>query len=142
MTGQDRKAPGGAAATATSAAGPTNGAAAHQNGRNGDAAGSLALRWEDWFQSASADQRSAMLELAGAHKGLLYVHQVPPAANGVKARSHVESSVPSPAPPPALTALLAGKIDELAPVVTGPLEFVDTHLDEMQREAVARAIFT
>ena len=39
-----------------------------------------------------------------------------------------------------LTHLLAGRLDQLEPVQPIPVEVIDSELDEMQREAVARAL--
>lgn len=136
MTPRERIAPGGTSATAA-----TPGAAsmpqptAARNGASGN--GSRVPSWEEWFQCASAAQRSEILALAHA-QGLIYSHQVPVPANGV----HHKNPSQDIALNPALTHLLAGKTEDLVPVSPGPVAYLDQHLDAGQREAVARALFS
>ena len=89
--------------------------------------------WEELFRSASPEQQQELLALA-RRQGLLYAHQLPPLSNG----SH----------PPAegwrqlLTRLLAGQTDSLEPLRVPPAPSGEAPLDDLQREAVARALET
>jgi hypothetical protein len=86
--------------------------------------------WEDWFGRATPAQQQEMLTLA-ASQGVLFRRQLP-AVNGLAA----------PAARPWLGALLGGQA-QLAPLpALPPLEPVDSCLDDRQREAVARALFS
>src|SRR4051812_18547572 len=122
MTPRDRKASGGMSATATASA------AAHLPAltpvRNGADAPLRVLGWEEWFQNASAAQRTDMLTLA-ARQGLLYAYQVPSPVNGVK------NKVPTEDTPhlQTMTRLLAGNTEDLAPAAVQPLTFLDQELD-------------
>ncbi|MBI2807449.1 MAG: hypothetical protein HYX68_20900 [Planctomycetes bacterium] len=94
--------------------------------------------WEDWFGHASAPQRADAIGLAH-RQGVLYPHQLPPVSNGVK---------PAQAPPAetaalaAMTRILAEKPGELPTPEGEALPFFDLELDDLQRQAVARAIAT
>jgi hypothetical protein len=89
--------------------------------------------WEDLFRSASPEQQQELLALA-RRQGVLYAHQLPPMGNGPR--------------PPAegwrqlLTRLLAGQTEGLEPLRASPVAVGDAPLDEVQREAVARALET
>jgi hypothetical protein len=89
--------------------------------------------WEDLFRSASPEQQQELLALA-RRQGVLYAHQLPPMTNG--------------AHPPAegwrelLTRLLAGQTEGLDPLRAPPAAPGDAPLDDVQREAVARALET
>lgn len=90
MTPRDRKARDGMSATATVPA-AIHSTAASTVRNTGDVVLPRILRWEDWFQSASAAQRGAeMLDLA-ARQGLLYGFQIPQATNGVKHKAAPEN---------------------------------------------------
>ncbi len=97
-----------------------------------------AFSWEDWFRHANAQQRAAALGLAH-QQGLLYPHQLPPVTNGVKPTTAPakETEVSS-----LLGRLLAAQDEPLAPPVLGPLCFFDTELDDLQKQAVLRALGT
>lgn len=125
MTAWDRKQPGGAlvASAASSAAPPRPAAEAVRS-----------FSWEDWLRHSSAAQKATVLDLA-LRQGLVFVHQIPPAANGVKAAA--------PSLPPGVEkwkTLLAGKTDDLSPITPAPVTFVDQALDRCQGEAVGRAL--
>jgi hypothetical protein len=89
--------------------------------------------WEELFRSASPDQQQELLALA-RRQGVLYAHQLPPASNG--------------SPPPAegwrslLTRLLAGQVEGLEPLRVPPAPPGAAPLDDLQREAVAKALET
>jgi hypothetical protein len=89
--------------------------------------------WDDFFRGASPEQQQELLALA-RRQGVIYAHQLPPAGNG----SH----------PPAegwrqfLTRLLAGQTDGLEPLRVPPAAPGAAPLDDLQREAVARALET
>src|SRR5208282_978439 len=97
-----------------------------------------AFSWEDWFRHANAQQRAAALGLAH-QQGLLYPHQLPAITNGVK-------PAPAPAPETAVSALLsrllAGRAEPLSPPLLSPLPFFDAELDDLQQQAVLRALGT
>src|SRR5205085_12652265 len=65
-------------------------------------------------------------------QGLLYAHQLQPAANGR----------PSDAGRQLLAQLLSGRIEGLEPLCPDPVEPLDPDLDHDQRDAVARALQT
>jgi hypothetical protein len=94
--------------------------------------GSPAPLWEDLFRSASPVQQKELLTLA-RRQGLLYAHQLPACpGNGVdtdRAR-HL------------LARTLGGHEHDLEPVRVEPVAVADAALDEVQREAVARALAT
>jgi hypothetical protein len=89
--------------------------------------------WEDLFRSASPEQQQELLALA-RRQGVLYAHQLPPLTNG--------------AHPPAegwrqlLARLLAGQAEGLEPLRVPPAVPGEAPLDEVQRDAVARALET
>src|SRR5207253_2526586 len=94
--------------------------------------------WEEWFRHASAAQRAAALGLA-QQQGLLYPHQLPAITNGVKpAAAAVKETETS----QGIARLLAGKADGLLPLRIDALSCFDADLDELQREAAARALAT
>ncbi|MBV9122936.1 MAG: AAA family ATPase, partial [Planctomycetes bacterium] len=88
-------------------------------------------RWEDIYRAASPAQQRELLALARS-QGLLYFHQLPLATNGSKTP---EATRP-------LSALLTSPVEDLEPIRPGALEFFDQALDGVQREAVAKALFT
>src|SRR5579885_60177 len=89
--------------------------------------------WEDLFRSASPEQQQELLALA-RRQGVLYAHQLPPLSNG--------SAPPAGGERPALTRLLAGQTDALEPLRVPPAPPGEAPLDDLQREAVARALAT
>lgn len=122
MTAWHKEASGSALSPPT----PTNGAA-HGMER------SSPIAWEDWFRHAGPQQRAVALGLA-QRQGFLYSHQLPAIANG---------KTPPAAESPAsvlLPQVLAGKIDTLPPLADAPAAFADAELDDVQRQAVARAL--
>ncbi|MSQ92938.1 MAG: hypothetical protein EXR98_00105 [Gemmataceae bacterium] len=108
---------------------------------NGSDAGmerSAQFSWETWFRHANSQQRAEALGLA-QQQGVLYPHQLPAATNGVKpvaapARDSEASS--------AIARILAGKPESLPYLSIETLSVFDTDLDELQRQAVARALST
>lgn len=95
--------------------------------------------WEDWFSHASAQQRAEAIGLA-QQQGVLYPHQLPPGRNGVKAA--IATSPRETEASAALERLVAGQTNSLPPINITPLSFLDPDLDELQRQAVARAVST
>jgi hypothetical protein len=87
--------------------------------------------WEGLFQHATRAQQQELLALA-QRQGVLYASQVPPAQNG---------STPD-RNRPLLHRLLAGNVRDLEPVRSIPLAVSDPALDEIQRDAVSRALAT
>jgi hypothetical protein len=67
---------------------------------------------------------------------LLYAHQLPPAENGPHSADEDTASRQL------LNRLLNGQTVDLEPLRPGPVEIHDTALDDVQREAVARALAT
>jgi hypothetical protein len=124
MTTRQRQAPGNAIARSA-------------NGADTGSERLTSFSWEDWFRHASSQQRADALGLA-QQQGLLYPHQLPPTSNGVKptaATKEIEAS-------PVIARLLAGKAELLARLQIEPLTYFDAELDDLQRQAVARAIHT
>ena len=122
MTVRQQQAPG--MATAPVANGSTSDRSAH-------------FSWEDWFRHASAQQRAEALGLAH-QQGVLYPHQLPAVSNGVKpaaASKDIEAL-------PHIVRLLAGKTDTLASLQLETPSFFDNDLDDLQRQAVVRALGT
>src|SRR5260370_2635116 len=127
MTQRERPTPDAARATPARPRGPSPPSPPPAGGRNGSAS-----LWEELFQRASPAQQQDLLALA-ARQGVVYTHQVAPAAigNGQSVRRTL------------LHALLNGQTKDLVAVGPPPLEtIVDTALDPWQREAVARAVHT
>ncbi|MBL8792677.1 MAG: AAA family ATPase, partial [Planctomycetia bacterium] len=88
------------------------------------------LPWEDYFRAATPARQKELLALAAA-QGVVYAHQLTPHANGsADGTRHL------------LAQVLAGRTDELEPVATETVAWLDAALDEDQREAVARALAT
>lgn len=136
MTARERKTSGDPSATATArvAVAPATAGA----GRNGVEPDTIPIvAWQEWYRHASASQQAEMLALA-ARQGLLYAHQPPPPAGGLKARPVIEDTSHL----QVLIRLLSGNTDDLLPVQPQPLALVDDELDPVQREAVARALST
>src|SRR5205823_5571058 len=65
-------------------------------------------------------------------QGLLYAHQLPAANDGFKLEQGHRL----------FTQLLSGRVEQLESVRPSPVEVIDTELDEVQREAVAKALAT
>jgi hypothetical protein len=90
--------------------------------------------WEQWYEQASPAQRQAVLAQA-AEQGLLFAQQLPSPEGPAAASKR-----------PLLTALLHGPAPELAPLrrsaEQAQHEFFDRDLDEVQRQAVLRALAT
>src|SRR5450631_3850306 len=116
MTARERKASGGMSATATIPDGAHS--PVHATGRNGaaDPAGARPPRWEEWFLNASPSQGAEMLALA-ARQGILYANQIPPPVNGARAKSTPDDPIHL----KTLARLLAGNVDDLAPVAVQPV---------------------
>jgi hypothetical protein len=87
--------------------------------------------WEELYRAASPQQQQELLLLA-QRQGLLYTHQLPPMLNGSQAEPDR----------PLLARLLRGQVAGLEPLRPVPLEMHDQALDEIQREAVCRAVQT
>lgn len=95
---------------------------------------STPLRWEDWFLAAPAAQQEEILQLA-RQQGLVYFHQLPPVNGTSKGRTA------APRTETVLDKLLAGTAGTL-PAYASRHDCVDLDLDEVQREAVSRALST
>lgn len=91
--------------------------------------------WPAWFRDASEAQRNSLLELA-QRQGIIYAHQVPPAANGVAHKLDPAPQVDQ------FKRWLGGCLEHLPPVTTQVLTLADQDLDLAQREAVHRAVFS
>lgn len=89
--------------------------------------------WEEMFRGIGPDRQHELLALA-RRQGILYAHQLPKNGNG--------HAAPVQANPHRLLNLLSGKTSDLDPIVPTAVELCDTALDEVQREAVARALAT
>src|SRR5262245_61456035 len=83
------------------------------------------VSWESHFQSISRLQQQELLALAD-RQGLLYAHQLPSIPNGNGTDPHRG----------VLPRLLAGETDHLEPVRPSLIAWVDSELDDAQREAV------
>jgi hypothetical protein len=93
--------------------------------------------WEEWFRHASAQQRDEALGLA-RQQGVLYPSQLSRSTNGV----HPLETIPENETAKTLVRVLSGKADTLADFCAPTLQFFDTELDELQQQAVRRAIGT
>jgi hypothetical protein len=93
--------------------------------------------WEEWFLHASPKQRAEALGLA-QQQGVLYPHQLPAVSNGVKAAAAVKETAVS----AVLGRLLSGKAETLPRLQLDNFTFFDNDLDELQRQAVRRALGT
>src|SRR5262245_51978079 len=89
--------------------------------------------WEELFRSASPQQQQELLALA-RRQGVLYAHQLPGVSNG--------SHRPADGGRQLLTRLLAGQTEDLEPLRVPPAPPGESPLDDLQREAVARALET
>lgn len=107
------------------------------NGTDAGSDRSAPFSWDDWFRHASALQRADALGLA-RQQGLLYPHQLPVLRNGIKPASPTKEIDPS----PSIARLLAGKADGLPRLSIDALTIFDADLDDLQRQAVARAVAT
>jgi AAA domain len=125
MTVRQQQAPGTATAPVANGAIPNADRSSH-------------FSWEDWFRHANSQQRADALSLAH-QQGLLYPHQLPPITNGVKPTTAAAKDSDA---PPAIVRLLAGKTDALPPPVLEAITFLDADLDDLQRQAVVRALGT
>lgn len=132
MMARDRKAPGGTSATATAVV-PATTPAPLRNGQ--EAPGPRKLPWQELFQGFSADQQADLLVLA-ARQGLIYAHQVPAQVNGIKSKP-TQENLPQ---LQILSRLLAGACEGFTPVQVQTRLVVDEGLDQLQREAVFRAL--
>jgi hypothetical protein len=148
MTQRERQASGGReVATAAPPRSPAA-TAAPLHAASGPQGPDPAPPWEDLYQNASPQQQEELLALAG-RQGVLYGHQLPPAAGngtptsteGRQAGSSEGGQAGAPGRP-LLGRLLAGGDPDLEPVRPLPVGVHDTGLDPAQREAVARALQT
>lgn len=89
----------------------------------------LAPNWEEFFRALAPDKQHHLLELARS-QGLLYAHQLPILRNGAAADSARSL----------IGKILAGETGQLEPIPAEMVEPLDTALDPVQREAVARAL--
>jgi hypothetical protein len=85
--------------------------------------------WEQWVEHASAPQRQHALARAAEH-GLLHAHELPASEGAAGAAGRR----------PLLTALLHGPAPVLEPVHCPCVDPIDQELDEVQRQAVSRAL--
>jgi hypothetical protein len=102
-------------------------------GATADGAAPGPLPWEELFRSASPEQQQELLALA-RRQGVVYAHQLPPQNNGSHAPAGGGRTV--------LTRLLAGQTEGLQPLRVPPAAPGEAPLDDLQREAVARALET
>ncbi len=109
---------------------------ASANGSENGAGRSGPLAWEDWFRHAGPQQRALALGLA-RQQGFLYAHQLPAVSNGktptVTAESHASTL---------LARILHGKVETFPPLADLPLCCLDGELDDVQQQAVLRALAT
>lgn len=123
--------PSASASASDSSSGAPSGASsvppvAASGRRDAGPAGDL---WTDWYQRASPAQQQEAL-LRAIHQGVVYAHQLAaPTQTAAPLRS-------------VLSSLLNGQVKEMASLQPPALEYQDTELDRMQREAVARAVAT
>jgi len=89
--------------------------------------------WEDLFRSASPAQQQELMTLA-RRQGVLYAHQLPAVSNG--------SHDPAEGCRRLLMRLLAGETEGIEPLRVPPALPGEVPLDDLQREAVARALET
>lgn len=89
------------------------------------------LLWEDYYRSASPSQQAELLSLA-SRQGVVYSHQLPATSNGNTSDRNRQF----------LSRLLAGQIEDWAPLRTDLIDILDANLDAAQREAVACALDT
>ncbi len=119
------------ASESVSAIGPsTNGVEVH-----GDRVHSST--WEEWFLHASPRQRAEAMGLA-QQQGVLYPHQLPPLSNGATSTASAKDTAVA----SLLSRLLAGKADALPCHSSASLVFFDDQLDDVQQQAVVRALST
>jgi hypothetical protein len=88
--------------------------------------------WEEIYSSATPAQQQELLALA-RRQGLIYTHQLPARQIGTAAPPEQRSLV---------RQLLSGEIAEPEPVSASLIDYYDTALDAVQREAVAKALAT
>jgi hypothetical protein len=98
---------------------------------------SSTFSWDEWFSHASPQQRASALGLA-QQQGLLYPSQLPAISNGVHPTTVVKETDLS----LLLPGLLSGKADALPRLNLEPLTYFDAALDDLQQQAVVRAIKT
>lgn len=96
-----------------------------------------AFSWEEWFHHASPQQRASALGLA-QQQGLLYPSQLPAISNGV----HPAATVAETDLSRRLSSVLSGKADTLPRPNLEALTYFDADLDDLQKQAVVRAIGT
>jgi AAA domain len=106
------------------------------NGTENGTDRSAPFAWEDWFRHAGAQQRALALGLA-QHQGFLYAHQLPAVTNGKIPTTAAESAAST-----LLSRTLTGKVETLPPLAELPLCCFDAELDEVQQQAVCRALAT
>jgi len=89
--------------------------------------------WDELFRTASLEQQQELLALA-RRQGVLYAQQLPPITNG--------THTPSESAHQFLSRLLAGHTEGLVPLRVPPAPAGELPLDDLQREAVVRALET
>ena len=89
--------------------------------------------WETMFRTASPEQQQELLALA-RRQGLLYAHQIPSAPNGAPTSAERRRQL--------LARLASGQSEGLVPLRVPPAPPGESPLDDLQREAVARALET
>ena len=92
--------------------------------------------WEDWFRHACPQQRALALGLA-QQQGFLYPHQLPAVTNGKTPASSADSPAST-----VLSRILAGQPETLPPLAELPISCFDAELDDVQQQAVLRALAT
>ncbi len=99
---------------------------------------SALFSWETWFRHASSQQRMEALGLAQA-QGVVYPHQLPAVTNGVKPAIAPLCETPASA---MLDRLFTGSAGGMPQFDLAAPSFFDAGLDELQRQAVVRALGT
>jgi hypothetical protein len=128
MTARHKQASGSALAVAPPAT---------ANGVENGTDRSAPFAWEDWFRHAGPQQRAFALGLA-QQQGFLYAHQLPAVANGKTPAQPAAESVAS----TLLARILAGKLETLTPLEHLTFSCFDADLDDVQQQAVQRALAT
>jgi hypothetical protein len=119
------------------ASGPSAGTAVPVANGVGGAERSNHFSWEEWFHHAAAPQRAEALRLA-QQQGFLYPHQLAHLTNGNRPTALADDNSIA----QTLTRLLAGKVGPLPAFEPQTLSFFDSELDEIQQQAVVRALGT
>lgn len=99
---------------------------------------SAPFAWEDWFRHAGPQQRALALGLA-QQQGFLYAHQLPAVSNGKTPIQTAAAETPSSR---LMARILSGKAEPPPPIADVTLSCCDADLDDVQQQAVLRALAT